>query len=540
MKRQVSVSDLLERSSDEVYEEVLQRAPPAIRHDVGEQLDDKLSEWRAQALHQLRKANPFASDQTRLDVRKSLHRAQVNTLQEFKEDLKQYSLFAKVNNLQPDAYWQQQLDEFEQPETTSTPRQLQFATPTGDPPPTLESLLNTHIQQEHAQGKSEAEIFASIKLHKPWLSGTLSVIPKNYEIKRAISSHIKHLDTTKDRLQGLRGAILKKWQQDLDRLSDAWDINQLETLRTEVTSQLIAWIEAFGRLHKFFTDLSLQPGSLFDLSPEALTQQDAKELQRWAEYIEQDRGVRDLCDMLGRLRRSSDSQREAIARSTKTTEIQSPDATSKGEITGVMHGNDLENVTPAELSLLADEATSILFDLKYIERGLLCFEGPGVTDADLRTHEVQTRRDEMGPIIICVDTSGSMAGTPETIAKAVTLVMATRALQQARRCYLINFSTSIDTVDLSKGVGLLTILEFLQMSFHGGTDAAPALVEALMQLQRENYKQADVLIVSDFVMRALPKSTVTGIERAKSQQEQVLLPMHRPAPQRRHNPRNIR
>lgn len=44
------------------------------------------------------------------------------------------------------------------------------------------------------------------------------------------------------------------------------------------------------------------------------------------------------------------------------------------------------------------------------------------------------------------------------------------------------------------------------MSFHGGTDASPALEEALRMLNTNDYKEADVLMISDFVMSSLPNT----------------------------------
>ena len=41
------------------------------------------------------------------------------------------------------------------------------------------------------------------------------------------------------------------------------------------------------------------------------------------------------------------------------------------------------------------------------------------------------------------------------------------------------------------------------MSFHGGTDAAPAMEHALEMLQSESFRRADVLVISDFVMPEL-------------------------------------
>ena len=53
------------------------------------------------------------------------------------------------------------------------------------------------------------------------------------------------------------------------------------------------------------------------------------------------------------------------------------------------------------------------------------------------------------------------------------------------------------------------------MSFNGGTDAGPALEEALRMLKKDNYKQADVLTISDFVMGYLNDNLVSRIEEEK-------------------------
>ena len=57
------------------------------------------------------------------------------------------------------------------------------------------------------------------------------------------------------------------------------------------------------------------------------------------------------------------------------------------------------------------------------------------------------------------------------------------------------------------------------MSFNGGTDAEPALRKALTMLAGNDgatgYKNADVLMISDFVMGNLSADLVTAIETEK-------------------------
>ncbi len=53
------------------------------------------------------------------------------------------------------------------------------------------------------------------------------------------------------------------------------------------------------------------------------------------------------------------------------------------------------------------------------------------------------------------------------------------------------------------------------MSFNGGTDATPAMREALRMLATADYKKADVIMLSDFVMSAFDKTTQEQIVKAK-------------------------
>jgi hypothetical protein len=54
-------------------------------------------------------------------------------------------------------------------------------------------------------------------------------------------------------------------------------------------------------------------------------------------------------------------------------------------------------------------------------------------------HEIRPAA-ELGPIILCLDTSGSMRGARETVAKALALECLRGAHRQRRKCYLYAFS----------------------------------------------------------------------------------------------------
>lgn len=327
------------------------------------------------------------------------------------------------------------------------------------------------------------------------------------------------LDRSDERAIICRRLILQRWRRLLDEQTARWELEKIREFRRKLLARLREWLEKLQLLADTLNELSIEPGLLFDLSKDNLSLSNIEQLKKWASYISEDEGVKQLCDLMGRLRRAEKTKRQELVKTRTTITEYVPDINSKEEIVGLELGNDIERVVPYELTLLADDETSVLFDLKFVEGRLMCFETEGKQS---RLHEDEKDRftevedeEKLGPLIVCVDTSGSMQGSPETIAKAVTLFMATRAVSQERNCFLINFSTGIETLDLSGKTGVAKVIEFLQRSFHGGTDVSPALTHALKKMEDRKYNRSDLLVISDFIMASVPESLLETIRMAK-------------------------
>jgi uncharacterized protein with von Willebrand factor type A (vWA) domain len=163
----------------------------------------------------------------------------------------------------------------------------------------------------------------------------------------------------------------------------------------------------------------------------------------------------------------------------------------------------------------------MLFYLNLIEKKLLSYSY--ITQESYQYKETlithTEKQDFLGPIIACVDTSGSMSGAPEITAKTLLLAIAKEVIATKRKCYIISFSNGIETLDVSDfrgGNALQTLVAFLNKSFNGGTDAYPALFEAIRVLQESSYKNSDVIMVSDFIMPSLPHDILASIEMEKA------------------------
>ena len=314
------------------------------------------------------------------------------------------------------------------------------------------------------------------------------------------------------RLTALRRNEQRDWRKAYEQTLLSWQLATIQAARNALLSDLRNRFDKALQLQSVFEDLGIEPGVLWDTSAGTLCQQDIAFLQKWADYLRQNENVRKLCELMGRLRKAQKSRKTQIIDATTSYTASVPDIDSKEEIVGIELGNDLETVLPQELALLSDPAVSILFDLKFMEKRLMCFARQGYQSKQFeQTIQIVAEvadEDRMGPIILCIDTSGSMAGAPENIAKALALSLASTAAVQKRECFLINFSTSITTLDLTPPKGLGDLVAFLAMSLHGGTDVAPALESGLKKMKRDNYRNSDLLVISDFVTPDLSEKIV--------------------------------
>lgn len=224
-----------------------------------------------------------------------------------------------------------------------------------------------------------------------------------------------------------------------------------------------------------------------------------QDLPRFTALLQRSSALRQIADELGRLEQT---QRKRPR----------PPRGGREELVGIRAGGNLSEVLPTELALLGSRSTEDLFYQRYIDRRLLSLEYKGALA------DVESRRGGEGPVIACVDTSGSMSGVPEVIAKALVLAVMRRVLPRGRRVRLMLFGGpgQFEDRDIGRGPAAMRhFLDFLMMSFQSGTDFDGPLERALDLLDEARYEQADILIVTDGYARA-SSSVVQRVHRLRS------------------------
>ena len=176
------------------------------------------------------------------------------------------------------------------------------------------------------------------------------------------------------------------------------------------------------------------------------------------------------------------------------------------DIQGITVGQSFASLLPFEMALFSDSQTEDIFLHKYVDHQLQLFHHKSES-GKISNSKNNVRLKNRGPIIVSLDTSGSMEGLPMEIAILLVSNILIDALYQKRDCLLIVFSEEFEVIDLKKKWGnfrtrsLCGLGDFIQQitSFNGGTDITEMLIKVFELWESQNtYQLADLLVISDF------------------------------------------
>jgi uncharacterized protein with von Willebrand factor type A (vWA) domain len=285
-----------------------------------------------------------------------------------------------------------------------------------------------------------------------------------------------------------------------------------------------AWTELAG----VFGDLGAMLGRGWDLARGVLRHVGWKELLRLQELVKQLPELREVVRALGRLHLSDGELSVAEALFVPVLRLEEerrevPTPLVPAETRGVVRSGDIARMLPVEAVMLGHPQLRLLWHARRAEHALLSYRVEGMeierVQVEREVQESQERqrpRPERGPILAVIDTSGSMHGLPEQVAKAIVLEAARTAHAEKRRCYLYAYSGPGDVLEHELDLGpegIARLLVFLAHSFGGGTDIG-AMSTVVARLRADDWKKADVILVSDGEWHA-PAGVIAGVAQAK-------------------------
>ena len=369
-----------------------------------------------------------------------------------------------------------------------------------------------------------------IELHNPYRSEQELLTP---EIRKALEGDLQNIkayvlgDTVKElnlpfyidefliigmeEYTYLRMEFLSDWESALLRKVIAYELEILGRARKQIERHIAERIKLFYGCNYS----SMELGLFWGIQPGMWQRKTFNLLQMLSAVCKRNPTIQILLDALGR---GSGRQQERQIRLEEQTSsrVMKFSHASRPDIDGIAESNRLNALLPTEIALLGDSSLEQTFYKKYVERRLQTFDSRSQTPVKVQVEQSETTPLGPGPYIVCLDTSGSMSGIPEKVAKAICYGLILRSRAEKRACYLISYSIDIEVLNLADWEQQQDqIVNFLSYSFHGGTDLELALKEALRMLQCDEYSLADVLVISDFEVRDLSLETITAINRVR-------------------------
>lgn len=208
----------------------------------------------------------------------------------------------------------------------------------------------------------------------------------------------------------------------------------------------------------------------------------------------------------------------------RAVETRLPDA--PGELRGIRLSGHLERMLGSEAQQIRHPVLHKLWRARRAEARLLTYDSEAVlidwrADPHVPPREAVAppppERRVRGPMLIALDTSGSMQGAPEQIAKAVVLEAMRVAHRERRGCKVIAFGGPDELIERDLAFtphGLSALLELIGQGFDGGTDLQAPIDRAVAAVHNAQWASADLLVVSDGEFGCTP-ATLAALDDAR-------------------------
>lgn len=193
------------------------------------------------------------------------------------------------------------------------------------------------------------------------------------------------------------------------------------------------------------------------------------------------------------------------------------------ELFALYQSNDLNNLLPIEVVQLDDKDLEVVFLKNFIESKLLTYQLWGIQREIFEEWVIKYKdKGDIGPLFICLDTSGSMRGLTEIIAKAITMFICNELEENFKNIVFVPFSMDAKFYDLSNDENKTKKLKMLlRKSYYGGTSLEKLFEVIDNWIYKQKYAKSNILIISDFIFKNLNQNIINKINKIKKSGHKV-------------------
>jgi uncharacterized protein with von Willebrand factor type A (vWA) domain len=298
------------------------------------------------------------------------------------------------------------------------------------------------------------------------LTSALGTIKYSETVLKWIEDQVRQNQALENVLQQMMQGSNQHDQQASQALADALEQNG-QSLAQSIKSAAEETVQTKENLKSLLSGVKAGSGDA------ELKKFPLRDQLKLAEHLSHDRKLKEISEWAGRMK--------LIAQKKQRSKHQ-----ESNDRSGIAMGNQVEMLLPTELASFASPHTRLDFLRRFAEGQTLQYDSKGKEQLG------------KGPIVLCLDQSGSMTNQ-DTIAKGFALALMSIARRQSRDFALILFSDRArKPLVFPRGkIGVDDMIRLATTFLDGGTDFASPLKKASEVIQSSRFRKADVVFVTD-------------------------------------------
>jgi hypothetical protein len=175
-------------------------------------------------------------------------------------------------------------------------------------------------------------------------------------------------DKDKPSFESVKEHFNEKWDELLCKKQTKLELDQIEAERKEFCIDLYNRIDELKKLQEAVEPFTKELGRLWDMSKGNWQRTNLDILKRYTELLKKDKSLKDLAEMLGKMRQAEKEFEEELFANIQLKPEWKVDHASKADLIGIHESDDLSSLLPSETALLADETTQSFSSKNLLKR----------------------------------------------------------------------------------------------------------------------------------------------------------------------------
>ena len=174
--------------------------------------------------------------------------------------------------------------------------------------------------------------------------------------------------------ESVRDHLTDNWKGEILIKLEEFQQEKMEEALKEFTERMDERMEHIQQMRDMIHDMKTNFNEIFDTPKEGMSKENFEILKKYNEMLKMNHAVRELVDMLGRMREANGDEEQTATGATSSKFEWLANHASKTDLIGIKESDDLNNMLPSETALLSDPTLQTLFLKRFAEKKLQTFE----------------------------------------------------------------------------------------------------------------------------------------------------------------------